>query len=101
MLEQEGAFYIARQAEFQEKYPDKWLVIGGESLFGVYDTLHEAAESALGHFKPGEFIIHRPADDGRVIEIGPVLQYVENGQKSRPAPAITIANGDLVAFPYA
>jgi hypothetical protein len=37
MLEQENAFYIAHQGEFREKYLEKWLVIVGESLWGVYD----------------------------------------------------------------
>jgi hypothetical protein len=38
MLERESAFYKAHQAEFQEKYHDKRLVITGESLSGVYET---------------------------------------------------------------
>jgi hypothetical protein len=54
MLEREGAFYKAHQAEFQEKYLDKWLVISSESLFGVYDTLHEAAKDALGRVHTNE-----------------------------------------------
>jgi len=32
MLEHENKFYMAHQAELKEKYPDKWLVIVGESL---------------------------------------------------------------------
>jgi hypothetical protein len=38
MLERENTFYMAHQAKFQEKYL-KWLIITGESLFGVHDTL--------------------------------------------------------------
>jgi len=33
VFEREDAFYSAHQAEFHEKYYDKWLVIIGESLW--------------------------------------------------------------------
>jgi hypothetical protein len=99
MLECESHFYMTHQAEFQEKYPDKWLVIVGESLFGVYDTLHEAAKNAFAHFEPGEFMLHTPAHDGKVMEIGPILQNAEDGTDADPI--ITVTSGDLVTFPYA
>jgi len=34
MLERENKFYKEHQAEFREKYLNKWLVIVGESLWG-------------------------------------------------------------------
>jgi hypothetical protein len=98
-LERESAFYRAHQAEFREKYLDKWLVIAGESLYGVYDTLHSAAQDAFAHFEPGEFMIHTPADDGKVIEIGPIIQYTDNDQD--PEPVTTVSSGGLMVFPYA
>ena len=93
MLELESAYYAAHQVEFREKYPDKQLVITGESLFGVYDTLREAAENALKHFRPGDFMIHSPANDGMVIEIGPTInvRYPHNSNKTKHLPKMIYA----------
>jgi len=90
MLEREKSFYIAHQAEFREKYPDKHLVIVGESLFGIFDTLKEAAKSVVDRFEPGEFMIHSPANDGKIFEIGPVIKvrYPDNAKKSNSFPVI-------------
>jgi hypothetical protein len=103
MLERESVFYKAHQVEFREKYPDKWLVITGDSLFGVYETLKEAAKNALDHLKPGEFIIHRPADDGKVIEIGPIINVRDPAEAKNQGPGCIIktTGGDLVTYSYA
>jgi hypothetical protein len=103
MLEKENAFYEAHKEEFREKYLNKWLIIVGDSLFGVCDTVVIAAKTALMQFEPGEFMLHTPADDGRVIEIGPVIhtKYPDRSQDSRPKAVMSISEGDLLAFPYA
>jgi len=99
MLEQENNFYKANQAEFKEKYPDKWLVIVGESLWGVYDKVSDAGKAALQNFEPGEFMVHRPADDNMVIEIGPIVSITHPGygQGEDIEPAMTVSQGELVS----
>jgi len=84
MLEREKSFYISNQAEFREKYPDKHLVIVGESLFGIFDSLKEAAEAVLDRFEPGEFMIHSPANDGKIFEIGPVVKIRYSDKNENP-----------------
>jgi len=90
MFERENAFYIAHQAEYKEKYFDKQLVIVGESLWGVFDTLKEAAQNALQHFEPGEFVIHTPAHDGMVIEFGPAINTRYPGDAAMPEPKAVV-----------
>jgi hypothetical protein len=103
MFERENAFYDAHQAEFQEKYHDKWLVIAGESLWGIYDTLKEATQNAMKHFQPGEFMLHTPAHDGMIIEIGPNISTRYPGDTKRPQPniTVTVSDGELATFTYA
>ena len=103
MLEMENKFYMAHQAEFKEKYFDKWLVIAGESLWGVYDKVSDAAREAFQHFESEEFLIHRPADDDTVIEIRPFVSVTRpnDEQESVSEPLIAATNGELVIFPYA
>jgi hypothetical protein len=103
MLECENRFYMAHQAEFKEKYPDKWLVIVGDSLWGVYDKVSDAAREALQNFASEEFMIHRPADDDTIIEIGPFTSEIRTGDglKAEPESVMAVSNGELVAFPYA
>jgi len=102
MLERENKFYMAHQAEFQKKYPDHWLVIVGESLWGVFNKFSDAAKEALQNFEPGEFLIHRPADDGTVIELGPIISVTrpdvsENDDNS----AMIVTKGEMVSIQYA
>jgi hypothetical protein len=103
MLERENKFYMAHQAEFKEKYPDKWLVIVGESLWGVYDKVSDAAREALRNFELEEFMIHRPADDDMIIEVGPFTSEIrtDNDLKTGAEATIAVSDGELVAFPYA
>ena len=85
-LEEEGAFYDENRAEFREKYMDKWLVIAGRTLWGVYDALADAVSAALEHLKPGEFMVHKPADDGKVISIGGRVYIEHPDDAARPKP---------------
>jgi len=105
MLERESIFYDAHQAEFREKYLRKWLVIAGESLFGVYDTPKNALAAAREHFKDGEFMLHRPANDDMVIEVGPMgvvhLHRPYDPEEPKPKPVITTSSGSLMKFAYA
>jgi hypothetical protein len=95
MLERENAFYEAHKAEFREKYLDKWLVIAGEELFGVFDTIKDAFLAAQKRFDDEEFMLHRPADDDTVIEIGPII---DDGKDAKGV--MTTAEGKLVVYPY-
>jgi len=103
MLERENKFYKAHQVEFREKHLNKWLVIVGESLWGVYDKVSDAGKAALQNFEPGEFKIHRPADDDTVIEIGPITSVTRHGEdiEEKSEPAVTVFNSELVAYQYA
>lgn len=96
MLERENAFYKANQAEFREKYLNKWLVIAGESLWGVFDKVSDAAKAALENFEPGEFMVHRPADDNIVIEVGPFISVSrpEDVQDMEAKAVITVSSGE-------
>jgi len=103
MLEKENAFYDAHQAEFHEKYLDKWLVITGESLWGVYNSTTEAVEAALGSLEPGKIMIHRPSDDGKVLYIGPraYIKHPEGSKKPKPQREIAFSSGGgPISIPY-
>jgi hypothetical protein len=74
VFEKEKVFYETHKDEFHEKYLNKWLVIVGDSLFGAYDTPKEAIISATKRYKPGEFMMRLPANDGKVFRIGPFIR---------------------------
>jgi hypothetical protein len=96
MLERENAFYAAHQAEFQKKYPDKWLIIAGEELFGAFDTIKDAFIAAQERFGDQEFMLHRPSDDGTIIEIGPII---DDGKTADGT--MTVVAGEPIVFTYA
>ena len=103
-LERENAFYASHKAEFQVKYSDKWLVIVGESLWGVYEKFADAAQAAFQNFKPGEFMIHTPSHDDIIIKMGPLISETQssiNLSDEDLESGITAAKGELVKFKYA
>jgi hypothetical protein len=102
MLERENAFYQAHKAEFHEKYLDKWLVIAGEELWGVFDKVSDAAKAALEHFETEEFFLHRPADDDMVIGVIPTISISRPGEdQEEPASVTSFTDGEPVKFQYA
>jgi hypothetical protein len=56
----EIAFYKANRKDFVQQYENKFLVIKGEALVGVYDTRSQASDDALKNHAAGSFIIERP-----------------------------------------
>jgi len=102
-LERENRFYVSHKAEFLEKYYGKWLVISGDSLWGVFDKFSDAAQAAFQNFKPGEFMIHTPSHDDTVIQIGPLISEINptDNLDEDIDSGITATEGDLVKFPYA
>jgi len=104
MLERERDFYKAHQAEYREKYLHKWLVIADGNLFGVYNTPKDALLAVQGRFSDDEFILHRPVDDDMILEVGPmgvVHFHRPHSDDAKPAPTMTIVEGEPVAFTYA
>jgi len=103
MLEEENAFYDAHKEEFHEKYLNKWLVITGESLWGVYDNTTEAVEAALESLEPGKIMIHKPANDGRVVYVGPRarIKYPDDIKRPKLRPEMSYSEGNgLLEIPY-
>jgi len=102
-LERENQFYTSRKAEFHEKYYDKWLVIVGDTLWGVFDKFSDAAQAAFQNFKPGEFMIHTPSHDDTVIQIGPLISETNSTDYLNEDidSGITATEGELIKFPYA
>ena len=103
MLEKENAYYEAHKIEFHDKYLHKWLVISGDTLFGVYNNVGDATKAALKNYKPGEFMMRRPADDDLVIEVGPIIRtrYANNSKKANPSSEITYTDGNMLKISYA
>jgi hypothetical protein len=101
MYEQEKAYYASHKAEFHEKYPDKWIVITGNTLWGAFDTSSEAIKNVAGNLKQGEFMLHKPAHDGNIV-IGKRSNIQLNKKRKKKAkPTIKYTNEELVVFPYA
>jgi hypothetical protein len=100
VFERENTFYEAHKAEFREKYLNKWLVIADDSLFGVFDTPKEAFVAAGQHYKPGEFMLHRPSDDDIIIETGPLIPDTCSDTDQEPESTMTVSTGKRMTFTY-
>ena len=102
-LERENAFYASHKAEFQKKYSDKWLVIVGESLWGVFEKFSDAAQAAFQKFKPGEFMIHTPNHDDLIIKMGPIISETNSSDNLNEdlESGMSATEGELIKFKYA
>ena len=102
-LERENIFYASHKLEYHERYYNKWLVISGDSLWGIFDKFSDAAQAAFQNFKPGEFMIHTPSHDDTVIQLGPVISETNptDDLDEDIESGISATEGELVKFPYA
>jgi|WetSurSiteA1Bulk_404760.scaffolds.fasta_scaffold81925_2 hypothetical protein len=50
-------FFIANQAELVKKYRNRFLVLKGETILGVYDSAIEALTESKKHYRLGTFMI--------------------------------------------
>lgn len=57
-LKTEFDYYVNHQDELVAKYNGKYIVIVGESVVGVYDTLLEGYFEAQKSHRLGEFMLH-------------------------------------------
>lgn len=57
MLEKEYEFYQKNKAEFLKKYLNKAIVILGENVIAVYDTVAEAIEKTSKEYDLGSFMV--------------------------------------------
>jgi hypothetical protein len=69
MFEKENAFYKAHIDEFRQKYLDKELVIIGDELVGVYDTLGNAYSETAKTHTPGTFCIKHVYEHPQLLRI--------------------------------
>jgi hypothetical protein len=74
MLEQERDFYDQHLADWLTRYPARFVLIRGQELFGVYDTLEEALAEGARRFGLASFLARR----------------VEPAQTEAQAPALTL-----------
>ncbi|MCL2881457.1 MAG: hypothetical protein FWF45_00985 [Coriobacteriia bacterium] len=71
MFKVEYDYYKANRAELIKKYPNKFLVIKGKSIEGVFDTALEAVKYADDRFGAGKAMIQMcdPRTDAYPVRI--------------------------------
>jgi hypothetical protein len=57
MLEREQEYYEQHREELRQKYAGKEVVISGETIIGVYDSVVKAYEEAKRTLPPGSFLM--------------------------------------------
>ena len=68
----ERAYLQDHQAELTEKYPDKYLVIQGETVYGAYDTYDQGVQEGVSQFGAGPFLVRsvlKPEDEEIYIPV--------------------------------
>jgi hypothetical protein len=57
MLEREQEYYETHKEGLREKYAGMEVVISGETILGVYDSVEKAYEEAKKALPPGSFLM--------------------------------------------
>lgn len=71
-LETEKAYLRDHNAALREQYPEKYLVIQGESVCGAYDT-YELAIEEISSFGSGPFLVREVSQIEDEVLTVPVL----------------------------
>lgn len=59
MLEKEFQYFIQHQNDLVKKHNGKYIVLRGEEIVGVFDTIADAYEDSIKKFPPGTFFIQK------------------------------------------
>jgi len=59
MLEQEQAYYAEHLTDWLSQYVDRFVVVKGESLVGVYNTMEEALADGARRFGLQSVLVRR------------------------------------------
>jgi hypothetical protein len=57
MLAREKAYLRDHQTELAEKYPGKYLVIQGETIYGAYETYDQGVNEGVALLGAGPFLV--------------------------------------------
>jgi hypothetical protein len=75
MLEREQEYYEAHREELREKYAGKEVVIAGETIVGIYDSVGKAWEETKKTIPAGSFLMksipEHPEDE--VVALSPFV----------------------------
>lgn len=66
MLDRERRYYNQRRRKLKEKYQNKYIVVVGRRIVGVYDTHAEAFADSRITFETGAFLICNTALPHRI-----------------------------------
>lgn len=59
MLERERAFYGAHEVEWAAAHPGRFVVVKGEQMLGVFDTMEDALAAGAASFGLDSFLVRK------------------------------------------
>ena len=62
MLDKEYQYFLGNKKDLIKKYSGKFIVIKGEEVVGVYETLQEALKISAKAYSLGDFLIQHISD---------------------------------------
>ncbi len=71
MLEKEFEYYINHRSELLPKYENKYIVIVGENVVGVYDNAADALFDSDKKYQPGHYLLHLCLADNSDYNVRP------------------------------
>lgn len=79
-IESEIAAYETMQGELEAKFLDKWVVVNGGKLAGVFEAFEEAAAHAVAQFGRGPYLIRQVGQKPTVLPASVVYSQVRHGR---------------------
>jgi len=84
-LEQEISFFEQNRKEWFQLYPNKFALVKGQKLIGVFDTAQAATEQGVVSFGLDSFLIRRIEEHERIIKIPAYSLGLLRANNSYPA----------------
>lgn len=85
MLEQERQYFADNLADWLRSFPGKFVVVKGQELIGVFDTIEDALSEGARRFTLEPFLVRRVQETGDEINIPALTLGILRANSTRPA----------------
>jgi hypothetical protein len=83
MLEQERQYYAEHLAEWLTSYPGKFVLVKGQELIGVFDTIEDALSEGARRFALEPFLVRRVEKNREDVSIPALTLGILRANTSR------------------
>jgi hypothetical protein len=84
MLDKERKYFETHRAEWLKKHPDKFVLVKGEELIGVFSTQQEALVEGARRFGTEAFLVRQVEESEQLVYIPALTLGILRADSTHP-----------------